>query len=316
MDPAGTNFFHSLGQGLKDLNAALNRGVGGHFARFFLAPLMGPLQIAADPRGFWEAVRHDKAGMDVFLAVGVASEFVGGWADSYAVIQGIGISMGKRFLARAASDMIIGFGQSVASGADHGFKHFDWDAFVSGAEMTIGTIGVWRGIGSLNIRSGYQLYGERVGALARNLEDEADGTAYVFRVKTKIPAAIRPRISPLQEAAGWGIYHERLIAVTKSDFYATDFVEGGVAREYTRFGSSVQHGPADMLKQEQGKLEFVGKVKNFNSNKFLSNPRMLGFRSDDMLRGYGEPTNPREYHFRTNNCHDHAYAILQTLGLR
>lgn len=318
MDPGGTNFFHSLGTGLKELNAALNRGVGGHFARFFLAPLMGPLQIVADPRGFWEAVKHNKAGMDVFLAVGIASEFVGGWADSYAVIQGIGIGMGKRFLARTASDMILGFGQSVAAGADHGFKHFDWNSFVSGAEMTIGTVGVWRAVGSLNIRSGYALYGERAGALARNLDDEADGTAYVFRVKTKLPAkiGIRPRISPLQEGAGWGFYHERLIAVTKSDFYATDFTEGGVTREYTQFGSRVRHGPADMLAQERGKLEFVGKVENFNHNKFLSNPRMLGFSTQDMLHGYGQPTNPRGYNWLINNCHHHADAILAGLGLR
>jgi RHS repeat-associated protein len=316
VDPGGTGFFQSLGRGLAEASAALNRGIGGHFARFFLAPLMGPLQIAADPEGFWQAVKHNRAGMDVFLGVGVVSEFLGGVGDLYAVTQGIGISMARRFLARAASDMVIGFGQSVAAGADRGFKHFDWNAFVAGAEMTIGTIGIWRGVGSLNIRSGYRLSGLRAGAMARNLADEADGTAMVFRVKTKIPAPIRPRISPLQEWAGWGGYHERLIAVTKSDFYATDFVDAGVAREYARFGSYSQHGPASMLEQEQGKLEYVGKVANFNHNQFLANPRMLRFRSEDMLNGYGEPNNPKEYGFATNNCHHHAFAILESLGLR
>jgi hypothetical protein len=301
---------------LKDLNAALNRGIGGHFARFFLAPLMGPLQIAADPKGFWEAVKHNKAGMDIFLAVGVATEIAGGFADSYAVVQAVGISMGRRFLARAAADAVIGLGQSAAAGASHGFKQFDWESFVAGAEMTIGTIGVYRFAGSLNIRSGYQLYGERLGTIARNIENEADNTAYVFRVKTKIPARIRPRIGPLQEWAGWGVYHERLIAITKSDFYATDFVDAGVARQYRSFAAYQQHGPANLLQRQEGKVEFVGKVENFNRNKFLANPKMLRFRSDDDLNGYGAPNNPREYQFLTNNCHHHAFAILESLGLR
>ncbi len=316
-DPAGTDFFHGLGNAIRDLNDALNRGVGGHFARFFLAPLMGPLQIAANPEGFWDAIKHNKSQIDVFLAIGIASELIGGYLDSVAVNQALAISMQQRFLARAASDMVVGFGQSIAAGASRGFNHFNYQSFIAGAEMTIGTVGVWRGVASLNIRSGYRLTGTRAGSMLRQLDHEGEGTALVFRVKTKIGAKIRPRISPFQEWRGLGAYHERLIAVTKSDFYSTDFVEEGVARQYRSFASYQRSGPADLLAKEQGKLEFVGKVENFNveRNKFLSNPRMVRFRDADELNGVG-PSGNNRYRFIRNNCHDHAWAVLESLGLR
>ncbi len=67
--------------GLRRFLAGLNRGIGGHFARIFLAPLLGPLQIAAYPKQFWESVKTDKGGIDMFLVLGVVSEAAGGIAD-------------------------------------------------------------------------------------------------------------------------------------------------------------------------------------------------------------------------------------------
>jgi RHS repeat-associated protein len=323
VDPGGTNFFHSLGKGLQGLNAALNRGVGGHFARFFLAPILGPLQIAADPKGFWEAVKHDKGGIDIFLAVGVTAEAFGGIADSALVLKGLAVSIQRRFLARAALDSALGVGQSVAAAGARGFKHFDWEAFSSGVEMTLGTITIWRGVGSLNIRSGYTLTGERAAGFAgRLLENENADTALIFRQRTKLPIPWM-KVSPAQEWLGLGAYHERLIAVTKSDFYATDFVtipEQGISREIRNFpgrpGASLRR-----LSGQEGKLEFVGRVQNFNNpgegkDLFLGNPRMLRLRTGDNLIRQGQPAQINKYNVLTNNCHAHAFSILESLGLR
>jgi len=319
VDPAGT------GGGFQRFVASLNRGVGGHFARFFLAPILGPLQLAADPNGFWQAVKHDKAGIDVFLAVGIISEVGGGGIDAAIAFRGLRLVMSiqQRFLARTVSDAVLGLGQSVVAGADRGFKHFNWDTLASGAEMTLGTIGVWRGVLSTNIWSGYRLTGAKAAGLAgRELANEANDTALIFRQRTTLGVPFA-KVSPIQEWFGLGIYHERLIAVTESGFYATDFLggsAGGLAREFSEYASYQAGRSLQDLAGQQGKLEFVGKVRNFNTpgqgkNLFLANPRMLRLRADDEL-GVGRPASPNQYHWFSNNCHDHAFAVLESLGLR
>jgi RHS repeat-associated protein len=317
-DPAGT------GGGFQRFVASLNRGVGGHFARFFLAPILGPLQIAADPKGFWEAVKHDKAGIDIFLAAGIAAEVFGGAIDASIAFRGLAVSIQRRFLARAVSDAVLGLGQSVAAGADRGFKHFNWESLASGAEMTLGTIGVWRGVLSTNIWSGTRWTGgEAAQFAARQFANEADDTALIFRQRTKL-AVNFAKTSPVQEWLGLGNYHERLIAVTKSDFYATDLVsfpEEGVAREVRNYAGYQTGASLERLAGQEGRLEFVGKVRNFNApgegrNLFLANPRMLRLRTGDKLIRLGQPNPINKYQVFINNCHDHAFAVLESLGLR
>jgi RHS repeat-associated protein len=323
VDPGGTNFFHALGRDLRAANAALNRGVGGHFARFFLAPILAPLQIAAEPKAFWEGVKHDKGGIDIFLALGVVTEFASGVVDSEIVLRGLAVSMQQRFLGRAALDAVLGFGQSIAAGGARGFKHFDWGSFTSGAEMTLGTIDLWRGVGSLNIRSGYGLTPERAAAFVdRRLEKEADDTALIFRVRVENfgPYVPKVRVSPAQEWLGLGMYHEKLIAVTKDDFYATDLLtnpEEGLGRRIPRPGGPSRN---QQLAGLEGRLEFVGKVEGFTAgggkDLFLGNPRNLRLRPGDAFKRPGPQANTRAYNILTNNCHHHAFAILKSLGLR
>jgi RHS repeat-associated protein len=325
VDPGGTNFFHALGRDLRAVNAALNRGVGGHFARFFLAPILAPLQIAAEPKAFWEAVKHDKGGIDIFLALGVVTEAGWGLVDSEIVFRGLAVSMQQRFLGRAALDSVLGFGQSIAAGGARGFKHFDWGSFASGAEMTLGTIDLWRGVGSLNIQSGYGFTPQRAAAFAgRRLANEADDTALIFRVRTRIGIPYT-RVSPAQEWLRLGAYHERLIAVTKDDFYSTQVVGGPTEQGIIR--GKWQGESLARLARQPGRFEFVGKVEDFTAGigtrtgkgRFLANPRMLKFRRDDEffdVAGMIEPKNPKSYNLITNNCHDHAFAILEGLGLR
>lgn len=192
--------------------------------------------------------------------------------------------------------------------------------------MTLGTIGVWRGVLSTNIWSGYRWTAEKAALFAgRQLANEADDTALIFRVRYKIGIPWI-KASPAQEWLGLGAYHERLIAVTKSDFYSTevaaDRLESGLKRQFESYPRYQPNASiAKLASQSGGRLEFVGKVENFTTarGRFLANPRMLRFRSDDQfysVRHAAEPPNPRGYGLIMNNCHDHAFAVLESLGLR
>jgi len=43
---------------------------------------------------------------------------------------------------------------------------------------------------------------------------------------------------------------------------------------------------------------------------------MLKLRTGDNLIRTGQPNPINEYHVLANNCHDHAFAVLESLGLR
>jgi RHS repeat-associated protein len=148
-DPSGESYMSKIGRPLGRFLKKANRGVIGHVWRVFFAPLAGPLQIAADPKGFWNAVKTNRSNIDVFLALGVATEAVGGYLD--AGLLRYGVSYGRRFLLRAGLDVALGAGQSVSAAASRGFHHFDWNTFVQGMEYTASTIG-YRGLASFNVR--------------------------------------------------------------------------------------------------------------------------------------------------------------------
>jgi RHS repeat-associated protein len=321
-DPSG----YGIESFLRHLDRKLNAGVGGHFARIFLAPLVGPLEIAAYPKQFWQSIKTDKDGIDIFLALGVVSEIGGGIADSY--IAGYGVSLGRRFLARAVSDVAIGVGGSVGQGADRGFKHFDWQTFTEGVELTAGSV-VNRGINSTNVASSFQLSGEDVVKLAaRKLDAAPDHTALVFRQRTAaFPGQFAQEAaevhSPVLEALKLGYYHERLIAVTKDEILLNDATDEGV-----RLGvSKAQNfaGVAEKLAKytSHGKFEFVGAIDLSEDSiraKFLGNQRNLpvdlnesGIENHELRRLTNKWS---RYSPLTNNCQHHAYAVLQDLGLR
>ena len=152
IDPRGSKFSWArdigdpLGRFLKNLNAI--PGVGG-LSRILFSPVMGALQIVADPGDFWEAVKTNRNGIDIFLGLGVAAEVAGGFLDS--AFAGYGTSLARRFLSRTVSDVVIGVGQSTAAAAGRGFHHFDWNSFRQGLEYTAGAI-LWRGVTKFNVR--------------------------------------------------------------------------------------------------------------------------------------------------------------------
>jgi len=323
-DPSGrsSKLFGGVEHFLRGLDTKLNKGVGGHFARLFLAPFLGPLQILAYPQQFWQAVKTDRDGTDVFLALGIASEVVGGFADGY--LAGYGMSLGKRFLARTVSDVTIGVGGSIAAGADRGFNHFNWQTFTAGIELTAGVIG-YRGQNGTNVASGLKLSGEDVVKLAtRKLDGAPDHTALVFRQRTATDLLGQEAAeihSPLREAFNLGFYHERLIAVTKDEILQNEVYEEGVRLSVTRFQDFT--AVTKTLAKADGKFEFVGSIDVSDDSvraKFLGNQRNLpvdlnesGVENHELRR----LTNKfNRYAPFTNNCQTHAYAVLKDLGFR
>jgi RHS repeat-associated protein len=309
--------------GLRGFLARLNRGVGGHFARVFLAPLIGPLQIAAYPKQFWQAVKTDKGGIDVFLALGVASEGFGGIADSY--LAGT-FGLGLRFGARSFSDLGIGISSSIGAGASRGFKHFDFNSFAQGLEYSLNPL-VTRGVTGLNVRAGFKFEAGAVAKLADQLEKAPAGTALVFRQKVNLfsevggkPVKFSPDV-PLQQALHLGSYHERLIAFTKDEFFMNDAIDKGIRVSELDVGDL--KGVKGEIMALKGKFQFVGKIENFNADArkaFLGNPwnntvvtNETSFMSSELLT---RDAKRRWYNGLTNNCQHHAYAVLEDLGLR
>ncbi len=81
VDPTGMrsrSIFESLDDALRKGVEWLDSGIQGHLARLFLAPAMGVLEIAANPKSFWESLKHNYEGSDVYFALGIAGQIAGG----------------------------------------------------------------------------------------------------------------------------------------------------------------------------------------------------------------------------------------------
>jgi hypothetical protein len=246
--------------------------------------------------------------------------------DAAAVNDVVGWSRGRRWGLRSLSDIAIGGGQSVAAGADRGFHHFNWHNFVAGMELTAGVSLFDRGVLGMNVRSGYK-EPYQAGALADDLRSNPVGSTLIYRVRTKLPASQAwlnwlpiPMDSPLQDALGLGLYHEKLIAVTNFDhgdfggntIAETELVNTGMFRREGRVTHSLAFAK---LTREAESLELVGRVDNFDRRAFFANPRNVNVLRD-FDRFSGRFDGSGRYRLLTNNCHYHAYAVLKGLGLR
>ena len=335
VDPGGKDAF-GPGSFFWDLNRDLNRGVGGGFARFFLAPLMGPLALMADPKAFWHAIEHNTANIDVFLSLGIASEFLGGIADSYAVRDVVARTRGKRYLWRTLSDLGIGVGQSVSAGARRGWRHFDWKSFDQGMELLGGANLFWRGLYGINVRSGFRTRSSTADLVEEfGKSSPANHDALIFRDRSKVPGGGLgrrilnnlpiPKDAPLLELAGLGAYHDGLVAV---EFEATPFGDtesvyssnaeaSGIERHFTapRSVDSI----VQAFRTVRRTYELVGRVSNFDPQTFFDNPLQMGLAPNDVVPPIGGPYaggGGTGYSWYNNNCHAHATYVLKGMGLR
>jgi RHS repeat-associated protein len=315
IDPDGMNF-------LKALNSSLNKGIGGHFARVFLAPLLGPLQILADPKGFWQQIKTDKDGIDIFLAAGVATEGLSIGLEGFGLSAGIrGLSLAKRFGSRLAIDAGLVGGQAVAGGADRGFKHFNWESFGQNLELGAGGIAFDRGVAGVG-HNAFTLKGEDILNRVQNLKDDS---VLVFRERTE-GNSLKTFTSPLLEHAKIGRYHERIIVVSKDFSVSSDLLvrkHGGEVFGALRTSSKLNDARAVegffSDKTRTSRYQFVGSLKGFSKENFLTlNPRGLlhGQVYQDLLISddWAHAPQSAKYGRWTNNCHTHAQAVLSELG--
>jgi RHS repeat-associated protein len=315
LDPSGMNIF-------KEANKWVNQGIGGHFARIFLAPLLGPLQILADPKGFWEQIKTDKDGIDIFLAAGVATEGLSIGLEGFglsAFVRNLGLA--KRFGTRLAVDIGLGVGQAVAGGADRGFKHFNWESFAQNVELGAGGL-VYGKLGAGIGYNAFTLKGEDILKRVQNLPDDS---VLVFRERTE-GNSLKTFTSPLLESAKIGRYHERIIVVSKDFSVASDLLvrkHGGEVFGAVRTSSKLNEARAVTGffsdKSRAARYQFVGSLKGFSKESFLSlNPRGLlaGSAYQDLLISgdWGRAPRTARYGRWTNNCHYHAQAVLGELG--
>ncbi len=320
-DPGGERF----GRGLKKFTS----GIGGHFARLLLSPFLAPLELAAHPKAFWKQLRPNNPTF-YFTLAGVAFEFAGPVADFVAPVWVNSLSLSTRFTVRLGTDATLGFGQSVAQAAEtKGFKHFDWNTFGQGAEYTVGGIGWARGLAGV----GYRPFGIRsknlevfANAKLANLENRE---ALIFRERVPLRSTRLNWTSPLQEWRNIGVYHERLVAVTKEGTVFTNEVfESGLkrgrfntVREFLDAPEAVEEGGEVVLKPKPStRLQFVGVKGNFTGVTLgkLNPLRFPTVEEAKIYKGMDQPLPAkfRRYDWSQSNCQDHTAAVLEELGTR
>jgi len=317
VDPSGMSFFGSIQHGAQELNSVLNRGVLGHFARFFLAPMMFPLQLVADPKGFWGAIKHDKGGIDIFLGIGVAVEIASfglEGAGASAFIRNIGPS--ARFGIRLGIDSGLGVAQAVTAGAQHGFHHFDWETFAENLELSLGTLRVTH----LALGVGYHPFALKSVDVLERIQRADPDSVLIFRERTQ-GNSLKTWTSPAMEMMGVGRYHERIIAVTRDFSVSTEL---GVREGYGFVKSRTLLGQPRVSQFFSGdraaRYQYVGSVSadSFSREAFAkTNPRglLIGEEFQDRLIDEQWQRSPQSAKYKrwTNNCHSHARAVLSTL---
>jgi RHS repeat-associated protein len=319
VDPSGKSY--------KEFKRAvhyLDSGLRGHFTRIFLAPFLGPLEIAAHPKNFWHQLKYDKGGIDLFLAAGILAEAVGpiGSLADPELFQEFTIE--TRFSARLSIDVILGVGQTVAAAHSSGSGQFSWNTFGKGLESTFGATLDLRLVGGLGYRP-FDMSGEDVANFAIK-EKLDDGQALIFRRQTRLPGTFRQG-GPIQEALHLGVYHEQIVAVTKDGYFTTEFLaDKGVRAESQVLSYEARaegYTGDDFLrltfKEASGKFQFVGKTTNFDTLNGFSNVNLPGFVSENdpsLLNKLNPCNNATGYNLFTNNCQYHAYAVRQYLGVR
>jgi RHS repeat-associated protein len=317
-DPSGMGFFGEIEKGLRAVNKVMNKGVFGHFARFFLSPVMGALQIAAYPKEFWENIKHDRNGIDIFLAAGIATEGLSIGLERIglsAIIRNVGYKV--RFGLRIGIDLGLGVGQAVAAGASRGVHHFNWDSFAQNLELAAGGL-VYSHV---LVGYGFNPYALRSGDVLDRLRKADNDTVLIFRERTQ-GNSLKTFTSPAMEALGIGRYHERIIAITNDYSVSTEL---GLPREgygwvKTSKVEGVSRVQSFLRRDRAARYQFVGKVSrdSFSPAAFTRlNPRGLlsGAEFQQRLIDDNWSLSPQTAKYKrwTNNCHAHATGVLNML---
>ncbi|HEY0302114.1 MAG TPA: RHS repeat-associated core domain-containing protein [Rhizomicrobium sp.] len=262
VDPSGRSyrgFARGLGHVLRDVNA----GPGGHVARFFLSPLLLPLQIVAAPRAFWKQLHHDTAGIDVFLAGGVVLEGAVSAAGAFSFMPPTLL-----FKLRMGGEGLLGVEQSFAQASSHDFHRFNVDTLVAGLESTFGP----EVVGRVGAGLGYQPFNLKADRLERFITRKLgpfpeQGDALLLRVEDRGVRGLPRWTTPWQETLGTGLYHERLIAITRDTLHTTLYGSVGIET------SMADRLDFDADERASFRFHYGGKVNDFDAELFHSSMR-------------------------------------------
>ncbi len=325
VDPGGMSFIHDLAKA----DEWMNQGVGGHFARIFLSPAMAILAIGADPGGFWQQIKHNKAGIDIFLGAAVVVEAASIGLEGFGLSETVRtLGPRTRFGTRLLIDNGLNVGQSVAVGYDRGHGQFDWSAFVNANEMSGGWEALSRGVFGMGYHP-YAMKGEDVAQMLKGMRggmfgETTDDSVLIFRTREPYAPWKLKGTSPLAEALELGNYHERIVAIASDfsehnelDTYPMD--DGTILAE-----KNVMHKdgwPDDYLqRRSRMRYQYVGKMsrQDFLASGFTDlNPRelLLGGGGIDVNNNNLPVQDSWRYNRLRNNCHNHAQAVLKLLNV-
>jgi hypothetical protein len=281
---------------------------------------MGVLSIAADPKGFWRSVVHDKDGIDLFLAAGVATEIASAGLEGFGLSAFVrNLRLRTRFATRLLIDSGLAIGQAVAAGADRGFHHFNWNAFAQNVELAGGGLVYSRGV----VGEGYNPYTLKGEDVARMVEQAGPSKYLIFRERTQGYKPWAPT-SPLTEAKRISAYHERIVAVSQEHTMLNEVVvdaDTGIGfRKFNSKGVVGGTGTAVQIEKFLGsrssRFQFVGEVDTVGTfiGRRFRNSNPLNFPSENALKFPQLRAGKAEYSLLRNNCHDHAQAVLKDLG--
>ena len=318
VDPGGTNFFHSLGVFLD--RAFHGRGIGGYFASFFLMPIVGPLEIAANPKGFWESIKTDRGGFDVFLALGAITEIASIGFEEFGLSEEIrNISPRRRIWARRAFDHGLGIAQAVAAGEGRGTHHFNWASFGHTLSQSYGTLLWSHWIGGI----GYHPFAQRtedIFDLYKRMAEKNEGGAYVFRESAPIGDFRDMRggvaissASPVTEKLKLGFYHEAVVVVSKEGVQFNELINediDGVEYGVRAITKGTSEDEVESLLAERGKNARYQAVRHLD----WYSPAQMFFLAPRNIIGFGGVEEDSfRYHTFRNNCQHYARAVLQRL---
>jgi RHS repeat-associated protein len=336
-DPSGLHGVEAGARHFLDSLDADRNGPAGAASRFFLGSALGIAQILANPSGYWQQLKHDKNGIDIFLGAGIALELgTSGWGP----LPELPGSYRASFAGRHLFDFILGAGQSVANGL-HG-RRLDWAAVGQGLEYTAGGIVEARELLGFGYKP-YNLTSDDVEAHATEhfQGGRADADILVYRVRSPLfrvgpvfgrgPWSAPQFTSPLLELGHLGFYHETVVGVLNQwDWDAQDLAPGHyeisiepiraktdgpiIHERVVENRAGVRLGPqrrAAFVGTYQGKIETFLKTAyaHRDDDDFLTRRELM-----DYWKAHRQfPTDP--YFVLGNNCQTFAGRIRKNLGV-
>ena len=190
VDPSGLKH-RALVPGLSRGLAAFESGGGGHFARLFLGPFLQPLQLLADPVGYWHGMWRNPA-TGVIGILGAAAE---GLASRWA----IGVGLGWHVFGETGLGLLISYEQSISSG------HFRAGSFIENSEFALSSIAWGRLVAGIGYKRGF------VSRAEADINVASFGKSSRYTVRW---GRWGNKVSPFTERFGFDAYHEATATFT------------------------------------------------------------------------------------------------------